>query len=622
MFKIEFNYNQHITTIQANINEPFKNVINKFLQKSQIEPKHFFFIANGKPIIPENTIASQITKMNKEKQILKTLVQSIKESTAVKSYVKSKDVICIECYEPCRMQIKNYKISLFGCKKNHINYLKIKDFFDSQIINISNINCDTCKINNKGNSKNKGFYKCLTCKKNLCFKCKTTHESNHYKIDFDNINYICENHFEYYINYCLNCNKNICFLCTDEHRDHNIISLNDLMPNIDDIKHKLKEMKNEIDIFNNSIKEIINELNDLIESMKLYYEININIFKNYEKKNRNYQILQNINQINNNNEIFHKLKNINEMNNIKDKLNNIMDLYNNINSDNNEIKTEIKKSYKEDKFINNNISSSLYKVNQMNIIYNIPKNTNKIKLFGSSFVKNNKNNCYLLIDEEFNELCESFELNSKQKNQNKFNIKLIEMNSISNMSFMFSDCSLLSSLPDISKWNMENVNDIRGIFCECESLKSLSDISNWNTKNITNMSWMFNYCTSLISLPDISKWNTINVTNMSGIFSYCSSLKSLPDISKWNTTNVTDMNNMFIDCKSLLSLPDISKWNTTNVTNMNNMFNNCSSLITLPDISNWNTTNLTGMSYMFLGCKSLISQPDISKWNTKNVIIK
>ena len=200
------------------------------------------------------------------------------------------------------------------------------------------------------------------------------------------------------------------------------------MPNIDDIKHKLIEMKNEIDIFNNSIKEIINQLNDLIESMKLYYEININIFENYEKKNRNYLILQNINQINNNNEIFNNLKNINEMNNIKDKLNNIMDLYNNINSVNNEIKTEIKKSYKEDKFINNNISSSLYKVNQMNIIYNIPKNTNKIKLFGSSFVKNNKNNCYLLMDEEFNELCESFELNSKQKNQNKFNIKLIEMN--------------------------------------------------------------------------------------------------------------------------------------------------------------------------------------------------
>ena len=28
------------------------------------------------------------------------------------------------------------------------------------------------------------------------------------------------------------------------------------------------------------------------------------------------------------------------------------------------------------------------------------------------------------------------------------------------------------------------------------------------TKNITNMSYMFDECSSLISLPDISKWNT------------------------------------------------------------------------------------------------------------------
>jgi len=48
--------------------------------------------------------------------------------------------------------------------------------------------------------------------------------------------------------------------------------------------------------------------------------------------------------------------------------------------------------------------------------------------------------------------------------------------------------------------------------------------------NVTNMSYMFNECSSLISLPDISKWNTNNVTNMSHIFYGCSSLLSLPDI--------------------------------------------------------------------------------------------
>ena len=52
------------------------------------------------------------------------------------------------------------------------------------------------------------------------------------------------------------------------------------------------------------------------------------------------------------------------------------------------------------------------------------------------------------------------------------------------------------------------------------------------------MSSMFSNCELLSSLPDISKWNTQNVTNMSSMFSNCKILSSLPDISKWNTQNV------------------------------------------------------------------------------------
>ena len=55
------------------------------------------------------------------------------------------------------------------------------------------------------------------------------------------------------------------------------------------------------------------------------------------------------------------------------------------------------------------------------------------------------------------------------------------------------------------------------------------------------MSYMFSNCESLTSLPDISNWNTNNVTNMSYMFSNCYSLKILPDIFSWNTNNVTDM---------------------------------------------------------------------------------
>ena len=58
------------------------------------------------------------------------------------------------------------------------------------------------------------------------------------------------------------------------------------------------------------------------------------------------------------------------------------------------------------------------------------------------------------------------------------------------------------------------------------------------------MNSMFSGCSSLISLPDISKWNTNNVTNMYRLFYRCSSLSSLPDISKWNINNVKNMSEL------------------------------------------------------------------------------
>ena len=115
------------------------------------------------------------------------------------------------------------------------------------------------------------------------------------------------------------------------------------------------------------------------------------------------------------------------------------------------------------------------------------------------------------------------------------------------MSYIFSGCSLLSSLPDISKWDTTNVHDMSYIFSGCSLLASLPDISKWNTNNITNISGMFNGCSSLSTLPGISKWNTNKDIDMKGIFDGCSSLSSLFDFSKIYIT------------KSLSSISEISK---------------------------------------------------------------
>ena len=71
---------------------------------------------------------------------------------------------------------------------------------------------------------------------------------------------------------------------------------------------------------------------------------------------------------------------------------------------------------------------------------------------------------------------------------------------------------------------------------------------------------VFNQCSSLTSLPDISKWNTKNVINM---FNKCISLSSIPDI-KWNSEHNLYIDLMFDECFSILNIPENFKKNESN----------------------------------------------------------
>ena len=55
-------------------------------------------------------------------------------------------------------------------------------------------------------------------------------------------------------------------------------------------------------------------------------------------------------------------------------------------------------------------------ISEINIIYNIEKENN-IRIFGSEFVKNNKNICKMIIDNKEYEITEEF--NIKNNNNNK-----------------------------------------------------------------------------------------------------------------------------------------------------------------------------------------------------------
>ena len=329
MIQIEFQLNQQKIIIQAKSDETFQSVIDRYIQKTQIQLNSVYFISNGSQIKPEEILENVMTDMEKQNKKMNILVNMIEDKNKDKIIIKSKSIICPNCGEPCRITLENFKIKLFGCIKKHINSeIRLLNFPKTQKVDISKIICDKCKVKNKGDSTDHIFYKCLTCKKILCILCKVAHQSDHNVMRDDQINNICPEHNEQLIKFCVDCNLNTCFSCDEQHRQHKTINLVDLKPNMDEIKNKILQLKKEIETFKKEIEKVIAKLNNLKESLDIFYEINNDILNKYEMKNRNYQILENIKLIENN-EIFNRLKEINKVIDFKDKIYSIIDLYDN-----------------------------------------------------------------------------------------------------------------------------------------------------------------------------------------------------------------------------------------------------------------------------------------------------
>ena len=139
----------------------------------------------------------------------------------------------------------------------------------------------------------------------------------------------------------------------------------------------------------------------------------------------------------------------------------------------------------------------------------------------------------------------------------------------------FMNLTKLETITGLEYLNTAKVTDMSYMFSGCSSLTSL-DVTHFNTAKVTDMSYMFCRCLSLTSL-DVTYFNTTNVTDMSYMFSRCVALTSLY-LTNFNTEKVTDMNNMFSYSRALTTIYASSKFVTTQVSNSSGMFNNCEKL--------------------------------------------
>ena len=90
-----------------------------------------------------------------------------------------------------------------------------------------------------------------------------------------------------------------------------------------------------------------------------------------------------------------------------------------------------------------------------------------------------------------------------------------------------------------------------GWFYRCKDLTIIEGIEYLNTQNVTNMGFMFYDCSALKSL-DLSSFDTKNVTNMQSMFNGCSALTTIYASDKFVTTAYKEDYNMFKGCSHLV----------------------------------------------------------------------
>ena len=180
-------------------------------------------------------------------------------------------------------------------------------------------------------------------------------------------------------------------------------------------------------------------------------------------------------------------------------------------------------------------------------------------------------------------------------------IPLLNTNSVIEMSYMFSGCTNLTTIPLL---NTSSATAMNAMFDKCTNLITIPLL---DTSSVTSMIWMFRYCTNLTTIPLL---DTSKVTNMDSMFGGC---KNLTEIPLLDTSSVTIMASMFYDCINLTTIPLLD---TSSVTDAHWMFDKCTNLTAIPELD---TSKVTNMQYMFSGCTNLTTIPLLNTSKVKTM---
>ena len=385
MNKVLFKYNGSEYLIECSENEKFNKIIDKFFERIGENRRMIHILYNGLILNQEFTFNQCANNLDKRSKIMNVIVyEEMKDQSEVKQkIIKSKYIICPKCHENAFLEIKNFKISIINCKNGHrTENLDIKEFEETQRIDISKIRCANCQ-NTKCEATDNKFFICNSCKKNLCPRCKDNHEQTHKIKIYEENQFYCIEHNDPFISYCVKCKTDLCSFCKTEHLNHKIIDYNNEIQNVIISKNDdLKDTSDSFDKMKKILKYMIEQLEKLNTYLNKYFDLYNDISSNYDQNKMNYYLVQNLITMKKFNDNF--LGNISEIiedNNLKSQFKSIINLYTKFEFKKLKNLTEINKNNKNE---NNSNINEVNNENNDNIILG-PKDINNLN-------NNNENN--------------------------------------------------------------------------------------------------------------------------------------------------------------------------------------------------------------------------------------
>ena len=119
MVEVEFKYKGKKWIYKCNKDDKLKDIFKKFKKYAEIDDDnlniHYLYSENE--IINDEFSLEEIANYQDKKKSKMVIKVDIERDE--KEEVNYKNIICPECKEKIKMEIKNYKINLYECKNNH-----------------------------------------------------------------------------------------------------------------------------------------------------------------------------------------------------------------------------------------------------------------------------------------------------------------------------------------------------------------------------------------------------------------------------------------------------------------------------------------------------------------------